>query len=501
MINKYWVQNLMVVLILVVGYGLSGMRTFTKGPVNVHLWSQSDWYAVSLGYVNNSLKPWKPSTLVINKPIKPMSNEPENFFTSADFALVPWLSAVVMKISDCVSPLIFRLISLLLLVIGMLALFWTFRISGMTLSTSIILLSLFAFMPVLALFSNGFLPTTHAIALLCIAVFFFVKYLGSSRTKWVFIAAVFFLLAALVRPPFVFGLLAVTIALWFRHKKLDWVIFGYGVTVLLFIAWYGYKIWMARHLGTLFLVFPPDGYSFADSVHNLLFGFVINIKNVVPVPAMLLIGLWVGDMHFRKIRLRKGRDTSLLFTIFFLIVGFELIYLIVMAGQFLNHNYYWLDVLVPPMIFGALGLGSYNINYHKQLTVVLSIVFTGAMFNLAVNYSLATNSPEFLPGVDSAAQGYYESSAAWVAETVPSGEQLLVYGAFAPNVPFIALNRSGYCIGAQIKEPEPEVYKFPIKTALVPNALLPQLKVDFPGWKSHFTEGETNGIITVWHKK
>jgi hypothetical protein len=95
-------------------------------PNYIHTWSQSDRYALSLGFVNNGLNLFYPETFLLN-PGKFDIPYPTSI-TPVDFPIHEYIIAIIMKIAGTTSPAIFRIYILLYSFIG---LFFLFKLSNL----------------------------------------------------------------------------------------------------------------------------------------------------------------------------------------------------------------------------------------------------------------------------------------------------------------------------------------------------------------------------------
>ena len=69
-----------VVILILIGFILH-FKYINEYPSHTHAWTQSDRYAISLGFVKNNLNFFKPETMLINP------EHPDNSVTSVDFPI------------------------------------------------------------------------------------------------------------------------------------------------------------------------------------------------------------------------------------------------------------------------------------------------------------------------------------------------------------------------------------------------------------------------------
>ena len=111
----------MLALLLIVVAGVYIQYPYmNEFPSFIHAWSQSDRYAIALGFLNNDLDLFHPETYIYNKQFPNWWNYAyENTVTSVDFPFLEYIVAIMMKITGITSPWIFRICTFAIALLGM----------------------------------------------------------------------------------------------------------------------------------------------------------------------------------------------------------------------------------------------------------------------------------------------------------------------------------------------------------------------------------------------
>lgn len=143
-------------------------------PSHVHAWTQSDRYALTIGYLDNSFGLFKPSTpnLWPKYPPETMPQKLEGI-TKADLPLTEYLAAKLMWIAGTRQPLFHRGLNLLFSLAGLMLLFALMLRMQAALPLAWLTISFALLSPVYAYYLDGFIPGIPAIALVMAAYYFF----------------------------------------------------------------------------------------------------------------------------------------------------------------------------------------------------------------------------------------------------------------------------------------------------------------------------------------
>ena len=181
MVVKYELFNKrswIIALIFIVLVGLFVQYPYmNEFPSFIHAWSQSDRYAISLGFVNNDLDLFYPETFIYNKQFPHGWNYAfDNTITSVDFPILEYVVAVIMKITGNTSPWIFRTCTMLVALLGMFFLYKLAFLLTKDWIKSLLVTAVAMTSPVYAYYFNGFIPGIPALTFAIIASFFYIKF-------------------------------------------------------------------------------------------------------------------------------------------------------------------------------------------------------------------------------------------------------------------------------------------------------------------------------------
>ena len=198
--RKGWIIALIFIILSGLFIQWSYMNEF---PSFIHAWSQTDRYAIALGFVNNDLDFFHPETFIYNKQFPHQWSVPhETTITSVDFPILEYVVAIIMKISGDTSPWIFRMCSLIVAFIGMFFLYKLTFIITKDWIKSVFVVAVAMTSPVYAYYYNGFIPSIPALTFMIIAFYCYLKYLNDNEKKLFIITIVFCTLSVLVRTSF-----------------------------------------------------------------------------------------------------------------------------------------------------------------------------------------------------------------------------------------------------------------------------------------------------------
>jgi hypothetical protein len=435
-------------------------------PSHVHAWSQSDRYALALGFERNNLNFFKPETYVQNHQFPgDFKKADSTSITSVDFPIHDYIPAVIMKISGSRAPIIFRLYILLFSLLG---LFYLYRLAflfnqNFTLSMFVVVFA--ATSPAYAYYQSGFIPTIPSISLVLIGCYLWVNY-GNSKSNSHYVYSILFMtIAALSRTPFVIPLVALmlleiyTLIFHKNEKKNQVVKLGIIATgFLVFAGYFLYNVYLRNTYGSIFLnqLLPARSVDEAKDIfrmvretwkwqyfskwHYLIFALVF-ISGVV---------FWI-----------KGKLTSSnIQGVFFLFISAcfcgALLFALAMFRQFPAHDYYFLDSFFVPIILALVLLTSY-VKIPKKLwsKSIGTIVLTAVSIPLIINASKMQESRRVTGDWDRiqhTIQNYQHSAAFLDSLNIPKNAKILAIDAYAPNIPFILMDRKGYAVMTTSRE-------------------------------------------------
>ena len=201
---------LLLVLFLLILSVLLYHATIFLPPAFIHAWTQSERYAISLQFLNNGFDFFHPATFNL---------QTIEGITRVDFPLNEFIVALLMKIFGTTSPFIFRMYTLSLSITGLAFLFQLSKqITKSELKSYLVVLFVFL-SPVYSYYQAGFIPCVPAISFIFIGYYFFYNYKEEGKKKQFYLSVFFFLLAGLIRMPFLIFLIALVVQQVFMYLK------------------------------------------------------------------------------------------------------------------------------------------------------------------------------------------------------------------------------------------------------------------------------------------
>ncbi|MBU6340359.1 MAG: hypothetical protein KGS48_02585 [Bacteroidetes bacterium] len=378
----------------------------------------SDYYAMSLRFYEQGGKIWLPQTYNLDTP---------DGITASDFPLPAWLSGLMMHITGGAAPGVYRMLSLL---VGMLGLYFlwaalkrdvgAYRASALTL--------LFGLLPTLVFYQNSFLPSTWSLAAFLAACYAHSR----KQTRW---AIGLLTLAALMRKPYCLFLLGYFFLI-FRSRKY-WIPWLAGM--LVFGAWQLYDVYLSNKYGHLFLrnIMAPDHWGEAWNLGLQIWSkWGLNWFS----PWHLLVLLPIPFQALRSKREGGGWHIGLLAGGVLLAFG----YFLGMEKQFVDHDYYALDCFYPAYALFLLHLGQQTRSW--RYTLALETVLMLASFFWANPIQVLNQNPDPVRIGEKTYRAYQAAKPMFDRLDPERKAQVLVFEAYSFNFPLVGIQRTGYCL-------------------------------------------------------
>ncbi|MFL5764704.1 MAG: hypothetical protein ACJ77K_12240 [Bacteroidia bacterium] len=446
MMNRSGKISILLLVLLLFGAGvLIYGPTLQLFPSFIHAWTQSDRYAIALRFLDNGFDLFHPATF---------NYQTVNGITRVDFPINEYLVAVIMKISGSTSPAIFRIYTFCVSIFGLVFLFLlSEKLTGSKLRSLIVVVFVF-FSPVYFYYQAGFLPSIPAISCLFAAYYYFVCYRESLSRKKFNMSVFFFLLAALMRFPFIIFLFALALEqLWIvvKSKKLiSWKWSAFFFAFVIFGAYYLYNVHLGRLYGNMFLdtVMPARKPGEMKAVLSEMYDHW-RFHYFTTAHYIFILGLiFVASIQL----IRTKRMTSQLkeYGMHFGIAGLgAFFYFLLMARQFVAHDYYFLDSLFVPVVLLFILLlhaASENAIFNKVSWCVVAVAFTvvAGISCRNIQNERYTTGPWDRTEIT---RRNFTGTAAFLDEKGISKEaKILVIDAYTTNAPLILMNRKGYTV-------------------------------------------------------
>lgn len=404
----------------------------------MHAWTQSDRYAIALMFLENGFKLFKPQTFNL---------ETIDGVIAADFPIVEFFVALLMKLTGNTEPIIYRGFLLSLSIVGHFFLFRTARFLGYAIPTAIWIMVFSFTMPILLHYQAGFIPSVSAFAFFLIGLYFATKDWKSSSGKTFYWAMGFFLLAALIRKPFVMFAFAYGLMHVFPLNKNRKRIVASFIAALIFIGYFIYNTYLNNTYGSALLTSATSAeglghwYTLILEISKRWAKEFLSIAHYVIVLAAIIMSL---------IKWRNLNTYLIRYFLITLLLG--IIYFNIMISQFIHHEYYFIDCLYPSVVILLLFIASFIIPYNKYIKWVLALGIIISLLKYADPFLLDKFSNKVWDRGAQVMYNYEGSEDLLNALNIPKEAKLLCIDVHSTNRPLIWTNRKGYTLRNTKKE-------------------------------------------------
>ncbi len=495
-------------IIITIGF-LFQYKHLNEFPSHIHAWAQSDRYALSLGFIDNGLNFFKPQTFVYNHQFPDNWKVPSaTTITAVDFPIHDYLPALVMKILNNTSPLIFRLY---ILFYSFLGLFFLFKLSlALTnhyLKSGFVVVFA-ATSPVFVYYQGGFLPSIPSLANAIIGLYFYHCHFNNHKKRDFSIGILFLTLAALSRTTFVIPLVAVFATEFFRllkkQTRLTPKLIPVSLSIAAILVYWLYNNHLRAQYGSIFLnqLMPPDSWAQSKEIlktvyHNWFFQYFTLLHYIVLIAVTGLAGYYVASLK------KAFSLTTIYWTVLTVIylVGCVM-FAVLMLNQFPAHDYYFLDTFFLPIIMFVMLLLSFLPNKQPQTLKTISIISVSLVAIVLILQPLKTQAKRRATGywdiTGATIQNYQNASVFIDSLGIPQTAKILVIDAVAPNIPFIQMQRKGFAVMTTKKENIENALTWDFDYIVVQNDFfISEVYTPYPQILSQLNKIADNGKITV----
>ena len=427
-----------------------------KYPSYIHAWAQADHYALALGFTENGYDFFHPQTYNLNKQFPNNFNTPSSTgITSADFPIHAYLPALLMGITGSTAPFWMRIYLLVYSLVGLFFLFFLAKEVSNNYLAPFAAVAFASLSPVLLYYQATFLPSIPSLANAIIGYYFYVKHLrnGSIRSFW--LALGFFTLATLARTPFAIFLVAVMCqeVFYFIQKRRINIpkCLGFIGSIAIVGGYFIYNQHLRDTYGSIFL----NLLSYPNSAAHLKAIFLEVTDKwgnhyFTQMQYIFFLLLLLGVI-IRLFLHGKGSDSLRgKFGFQLLIAGFgSLLYAVVMAKQYLDHDYYLLDSLFLPFVLLVVFLSGQFIlktKFQKGVALAIVLIFTVAFQVGAHKRVKSRQQAMYWDKVELTNQNFAGSEQLLNRLNIPYNAIILVIDSQSPNNAFMLMRRKGYCV-------------------------------------------------------
>lgn len=506
--------TVMAVLVLAL-YGVQlHYRYMAEFPAFVHSWSQTDRYAIALGFLNNGFDLFHPETLIFNKQFPHWwKHDDGSAITAVDLPIHEYVVAAAMRLSNSTSPIVFRLCTLLVALIGMAFLYkLAEELTGNRLKGLLVALVAIA-SPVYAYYAAGFIPGVPALSFAIIALWAYLRYLRGNGRYFVWAMAMA-TIATLIRTSFAILPVAMVCFEVLRTILRRTTLLPKLPAILLSAAAVGgYMAWNA-HLrslyDTVFLsgLMPAQDMDelktlLAKAADNWKYSYFSKFQQWMFATVAVAATAWLIYKRFRKgkhisTEEEKPYDTSLWIFVGGYMVGCAM-FAVVMAKQAPDHDYYFIDTLLLPTLL-ALALTLKALPMPKGHAATTATIIIVGLIGAKMLVDASKDLKQRRNNDDRAyltAQAF-EGSEAWL-DSIGVGREATIMAMYAypQNAPFILMNRRGYTMMWYDDDIVSAGMEFPYDYIVIENR---RFHNDFPYHKQylgHLQPLATNGKITL----
>jgi hypothetical protein len=479
-------------------------------PSYTHAWSQSDRYALANGFVDNDLNFFKPQTMVYNHQFPNNWNSSDSTrITAVDFPIHDYVPAILMKIFGNKSPFFFRGY---ILIYGFIGLFFVYKLAkllGNSKLISFFILIFAATSPVLVYYQSGFIPTIPSLSNAFIGIYFYTLFRRSNHFKSFVICTLFLTLSALARATFLIPLVAIFSLEFLKIVQLKKVeiknLLVCMFSVLVILSYMFYNYYLRKTYGSLFLFDFKMANSFEELIAILKVIFQRWLFHYFSwLHFSVLFLLFVAGFIFSGIKLKTFyiKEKMSIQLIVLLLIG-NSIFFIFMAQQFENHDYYFLDTFYLPIILLVMLLFA-MVDFLKSTVIVGSILLICSFFMLknAQFMQVEKRTTGTWDEVNESILNFKNSEGFLLKNGLSKNEKIFVFESKTPNIPFLLMNRTGYCNMNSNYSAIKKSLDFPSKYYIFQNEFfLQDIYAHYPHIIKHLKMIATNGKITICEKE
>lgn len=443
--NQKTLSIVALIITLVVASGLLYRETITLFPSFIHAWTQSERYTIALCFLENGFDFFHPCTFNLQN---------IDGITPIDFPINEFIVALLMKLFNSTAPVIFRLYTLLISIIGLVHLYlFAEKISQSKIKAGATVLFVFL-SPVYIYYQAGFIPSIPALSFIFIAYYYFFNYSNTKEKKHLYLSVLFFLLAALIRIPFfIFLFGALVHSLWncYKERKIHLSrIAPFLLAILCFFGYYQYNMHLGKVYGNAFLnTFMParNWEELKDIVVHTYTFWKFHYFTKAHYLLFFIAILYTG-YKFIKNKNSFFIQKNYWIHLFIITCGTSL-YSALMMRQFYDHDYYFLDSLfIPTVLLFTLCITHITIETKKQQIVwIIGLSLLGTKGFLSANYIQTERFTQHeWDRVEVSRQNFIDTDKFLDSIGIAKDAKILVIDSYSTNIPLILMKRKGYTV-------------------------------------------------------
>lgn len=477
----------------------------TRFPSHVHAWSQADRLALAYGFIDNGFDFFHPATNNLRpeyEALKELSEE--KGITQVDFPVIEYMAAALMKLTGVQEPVVFRLLVLFISLLGIICL--GLALKCLKYSDPVVLLMMFFVFtaPVYTYYQAGMIPGISAFAFSMAGMLSLACFRETIRTRHIYIGITFFTLAALIRLPFVMLLLSALTAVFithFRYKEVRLHSIRAAISSLaIVLAYYAYNQYLGNTYGSVFLqkLMPAENLpDFAEvmrsSCDNWKWHYFTAGHYLIMLVAMVLL-IVQG--------LRKKLHNDIFFLTGLISLFPALLFVVVMARQFVAHDYYLIDSLMIPLLLLTLsGLGNLPEILQKKSRVIWVVALLLIAFMMYRSYGVQKEryTSHSWDRIETTRINFTGSDKLLEEAGIPADARILVLDAYTNNTALLLLKRKGYVVINTTRENIEKGLSYNFDYIAVQNSFLSSdVLVPYPELRNRLKPVTNNGRVGIY---
>jgi len=506
--KQFLLKYTVILVLLGIGF-LFQWRYINEFPSHIHAWAQADRYALAIGFNKNGFDFFQPQTYVLNHQFPGKSKVANHsVVTAVDFPIHDYIAGMLMNLFGTTAPWCFRLYVLIYSLVGLFFLFKTSELLVYDPVKSILVVIFAASTRLFSYYQAGFLPSIPSLANGFIALYFYVSWLKSKRRSS-FIWSIFFMtLAALSRLPFAILLLVILLyegSCAIKERKFDvWKWVSIFIAFLAIGCYFLYNRHLRNVFGSIFLNYALPPKSFNEFVIILkvilkkwLYTYFTKVHYFVFF--LLILGV-IAELIFKK-GILKSLYRQLLVFFALAIIGFA-VYSFLMIQQFPEHDYYFLDTFYLPIILFLLILLAILSEVNKTVRIATTVLlFLACLLTIprTLKSQVERRETGYWDHTQVTIHNFTDSKAFLASQRVSDTSKILVIDAYAPNIPFILMDKTGYVVLTTDAKNIEESLKWRADYVVIQNSfLLSEVYPNYPELINRLDRIATNGRITLY---
>lgn len=417
-------------------------NTWNEYPSHLHAWTQSDRLAIAQRFQEEDARFFYPKTYNLLT---------KDGITQVDLPLIEYISATISKILKINIVKTFRILQFLLSFIALLFLFKSALAFSIRPIRAVFITYFIYTLPFFVYYQNGFLPSSTAFSLLIIALYFVICYHKTRKVKYSILSFFLLTLSALLRSPFLIFLVAYGLLLGLNQIKrrqinpLEVLLFLLSLSLFFSYAWY--KSFLSEEYGSMFLQKALPIQSLTEGL-SVLRKALERWHSDWLSPFHAIILLLIVGFGFWQWRQKSKKDWGSIFLFqFFGIASLGVLaFLLLFGTQLVDHDYYYIDTLLPLLVLLLLVLGK-NIQISKSAYVPvfsLCLLFFFYFFSYAKEIQVKRYTPEWNDKIDYAYEVYEQAKKDAEKWGIQSEDTLSILEAYSTNIPLSVFKNQGY---------------------------------------------------------